>query len=49
MVKLQHQNNQYFVTIPLDIILKKKWKKGKRLIVRLNSSDNVFIEEIEEE
>jgi hypothetical protein len=43
MVKLQEYKNQYFVTIPCEIVEKKKWKKGQKLIVSFNERGNVEI------
>ena len=46
MVKLIESQGRYNVTIPTDIIKKKKWKKGQELLVRLNEKDNLEIEEL---
>ena len=46
MVKLQENNNQFFVTIPIEIVMKKKWKKGERLIVSFNEHGNVEISDL---
>jgi len=43
MVKLQEYKNQYFVTIPREIIEKKKWTKGQKLIISFNERGNVEI------
>ena len=46
LVKLQENNKQFFVTIPIEIVLKKKWKKGERLIVSFNEHGNVEISDL---
>jgi len=46
MVKLIESQGRWNVTIPKDIIMKKKWKKGQGLWVKINEKDNVEIEEL---
>ena len=48
MVKLQYGNNRYFITIPKDIVRRKKWKKGDRFIFSFNERGNVELYEVEE-
>ena len=43
MVRLQESKGRYFVTIPKEIIAKKKWKKGIMLVVSFNERGNVEI------
>jgi len=43
MVKLQENQGRYFITIPHEIILKKKWIKKENLIVSFNERGNVEI------
>ena len=43
MVRLQESKGRYFVTIPKEIIIKKKWKKGTILVVSFNERGNVEI------
>ena len=43
MVRLQESKGRYFVTIPKEIIMKKKWKKGEILVVSFNERGNVEI------
>jgi len=43
MVKLQESKNRYFVSLPAEIIKKKKWVKGEELIVSFNERGNVEI------
>lgn len=47
MVKLQHSQGRYFLSIPKDFVDKKKWKKGQRLIIAFNERGNLEIQEID--
>lgn len=44
MVKLQENKGQYFITIPHEIVEKKKWTKGQKLVVIFNERGNIEIE-----
>ena len=46
MVKLIETTGRFNVTIPKDIIKKKRWKKGQELFVTLNKEGNVEIMEL---
>lgn len=43
MVKLQENNGRFSLTIPNEIVEKKKWTKGKKLIVSFNERGNIEI------
>lgn len=42
-MKLQESKHRFFVSIPAEIIRKKKWVKGEELIVSFNERGNVEI------
>jgi hypothetical protein len=46
MPKLQENGGRYFITLPLDIVRKKKWSKGTKLVISFNERGNVEIEDI---
>jgi len=46
MVKLQENKGQFFVTIPREYIMKKKWEKGQVLIISFNERGNVEISDL---
>jgi bifunctional DNA-binding transcriptional regulator/antitoxin component of YhaV-PrlF toxin-antitoxin module len=46
MVKIQESSGRYSITIPADLIKKKKWRKGKELIIILNNKGNLEILEM---
>ena len=46
MVKLQRSKGQYFITIPKEYIIKKKWEKGEILTVSFNERGNVEIADV---
>jgi len=47
MVKLQERKIgdalHYFITIPKDIVERKGWKKGDRIIISFNENGNIVI------
>ena len=44
MVKLQYDSNkQYKITLPKQIVLAKKWKKGDKLIFEIDDRGNLLI------
>lgn len=45
MPKLQKIENRYFITIPKDMVVKKKWKKGQILLFIWNEKGNIEIHE----
>jgi len=45
MPKLQENKGRYFITIPIEIIEKKKWTKGIKLIVSFNERGNVELDD----
>ena len=47
MVKLQKSGERYFLSIPKDFVLKKKWSKGQRLILSYNERGNLEITEVD--
>ena len=44
MPKLQYGCGHYFLTIPVKLVLKKKWKKGFRLAVTDGGKNKVVVE-----
>jgi len=48
LVKLQYGNERYFLTIPKDIVTKKKWKKGDKFILSFNERGNVELYGVDE-
>ena len=46
MAKLIESQGRFNVTIPKDIIKRKKWKRGQELFVALNDKENVEIKEM---
>ncbi len=48
MVKLlQYNKERFFITIPIEIVRKKKWKGGEMLYVKLNDDeDKIIITEV---
>lgn len=45
MPKLQETKDRYFITIPKDLVTKKKWKKGQELLFTWNERGNIEIHE----
>lgn len=45
-MKLQESKNRWFVSIPAEIIRKKKWSKGEELIVSFNERGNVEVTDV---
>lgn len=44
MVKLQYDSNkQYKITLPKQIVLAKKWKKGDKLMFEIDDRGNLLI------
>ena len=47
MVKLQERKigdaTHYFITMPKDIVERKGWKKGDRLLISFNENVNIVI------
>ena len=44
MVKLQYDaNKQFKITLPRQLILAKKWKKGQQLCFELDGEGNIVI------
>ena len=44
MVKLQYDSNkQYKITLPKQIVLAKKWKKGDKLVFEIDDTGNILI------
>lgn len=44
MVKLQHDaNGQFKITLPKQIVLAKKWKKGEVLCFELDDKSNLVV------
>ena len=49
MSKVVVNNGQYKITIPKELALAKRWKKGTRLRFVEDSEGNVFLKELEED
>jgi len=47
MPKLQEAKGRHFITIPLELIKLKKWKKGQVLALGFNERGNIEIREVE--
>lgn len=45
MPKLQQTNDRYFITIPRDMVTKKKWNKGQSLTFTWNERGHIEIHE----
>jgi len=45
-MKLQEWKNRYFITIPKEYVLLKKWKKGQLLVVTVNQDGDLIIKEV---
>jgi len=45
MVKLQESKGTHFVSIPMDIIEDKGWKKGENLMWQYDSNGNIVLKE----
>lgn len=43
MVKLQFDERQFKITLPKQIVLAKKWKKGDRLVIELDSRGDIVL------
>jgi len=48
MVKIQESAGRHFVTIPKEIMMRKKWKKGDRVLWSYNDRGCPELQEIEE-
>ena len=46
MVKLQESKGTYFVSILIDIVKDKGWKKGEELIWKYNSDGDVILKKL---
>lgn len=44
MPKLQQTKDRYFITLPKDLIEKKKWTKGQNLFFMFNERGNLEIQ-----
>jgi hypothetical protein len=49
MVRLQESKGQFLITIPQEFIRKKKWQKGKELILSFNERGNIELVEVDKE
>jgi hypothetical protein len=43
--KLQQTQDRYFITIPKEIVDKKKWVKGQKLMFTWNERGNIEVHE----
>lgn len=46
MPKLQHCKNRWSITIPVELIKKKKWKPGKELVWSFDQDGDIKLMEI---
>jgi antitoxin component of MazEF toxin-antitoxin module len=46
MVRLQEHKNRWFITIPRDVVVMKKWKKGQDLYVSIDNNNQVVIRQV---
>lgn len=53
MVKLQQRKigdaDHYFITIPKDIVERKGWKKGDRIMLSFNENGDIVIRKFKKE
>jgi len=45
-MKLQNNNGQFRLTIPKDLVLAKGWDQGTELVIAIDATGNLLIQEI---
>ena len=46
MPKLQYSKKRYSITVAKDLIDLKGWKKGQRIVMVLNSKNDIVLKEV---
>lgn len=48
MPRLQYSKKRYSLTIPVELVDKKGWESGQRLLLAFNASGNIELSELPE-